>query len=845
MADTKTIAKNKAHVVNRHGDKIAVSFDKIKDRIEELCEPIGNQGALSSIDAVELMQKTISRFRSGMKTSEIDSILISNCLIDSTLNYEYGILSARLSISNFHKTNKLNLIQMIELLESQGEYCRLNKQYISLIKLYHEQFEKFIDHNRDYMFSHFAFQTLIKSYLLRKNGENSEIVERPQYMYLRVAICTELSIDEIKYMIDSKSDDSKQIDVYIQRIKHNYDMLSKQLISHATPTIFNSGCKRQQLASCFLMAVDDDLEVIMDTIKSAALASKWAGGLGINLTPMRAEGASIKSTGGKSSGIGKLLRLLDAEQSYSTQGGIRAGSFAVYLEVWHADIITFIHCARKTGKDVELGETHNLKYALWVPDLFMKAVETDGDWYLMSPDQSPNLHKTHGKEFENLYMKYVAEKKFVRIIKARTIAMEWIKSIAQSGHPYLLHKDHINNKSILSNIRTIGCSNLCSEILIPAWNDEGKSEESEFGVCVLGSIPLGNYIKNKGGAENNYWTQIDFQGIMTASQKLVHNLNVAIDKNFYPLPACERSTFRHRPIGIGICGLADAFHKLGISFDMKIALEIDEAIAAVIYYAAVQKSCEIGRKLGGFSSQHKNGHSGFIPKLQPDLWRENNHLDKDWESRIEKNTGGLVTAANWNELRTELMNGNLRNSYLTAYMPTASTSNLVSQNESFECFTSNIYSRQTLSGTHIIVNKYLIDELNKLGVWNEELRLEIIRNNGSVQNIPEIPDNIKYRYKTAREIDQRILTLHSAKRGPFICQTQSLNYFFDDITFEKVWSNIALGHKLGLKTGSYYIHSSPGSQVHGSNLGIKKKESSKKSAIRRKSNGEICTVCSG
>lgn len=852
MADSKTVSKHKWFVLDRHDVPQEVSFDRIRDRINELSSSIGNQPELPNVDAVQLWQDTVARFKNGMKTSEIDAIIISIALNKSMLNYEYGILASRLVISNAQKMNKLNLLQMVELVEKQGKHCRFNPEYIGLIKKYHEQFEKFVDHDRDFMFSYHGFQTLIKSYLTRRAGENTEIVESPQHMYLRVAMCTELSNREIKHMIDNNASDPT-VQKYITRIQHNYNMLSRQLISNASPTLFNACTNHQQCSSCFLISVDDSLEVIMDTVKNAAMLSKWAGGLGICLTPMRSEGSAINSTGGKSSGIGKLLRLLDAEQSYASQGGLRMGAFAVYLEIWHADVVGFIQASRKVNKDVDYGETHNLKYALWVPDAFMRAVDKDADWYLMDPAQSPNLYKVYGEQFDKLYEQYIAEGKYVRKIKARTIAMEWVKSISLSGYPYFAFKDNVNKKSILSNIRTIRGSNLCCEICIPNWHDEGDSENSQYGVCVLGSIPLVNFVKP--GNDRDYRKRIDFQGIMEATAKLVHNLDNLIDKNYYPHPACERSTFATRPIAIGVAGLANLLCLLKVSFGMKVALEIDEAITAAMYYTAVRESCKIGKEKGGFPAQYKNGHAGFEPKLQPDLWVECKHFNEGWEQRIQKNTNGLVTSEGWNDLRKELKAGNLRNSYLLGFMPTASSSNLVDCNEAFEPYTSNIYSRQILSGTHIIVNKYLINELTELGIWDDEMRKEIIRNDGSIQSIPNIPEDVKYRYKTARELDQRVLVLHSAARGPFICQMQSLNYFFTDITFEKVWSCTKLAWERGLKTGSYYIHSAPASNGIGTSLGAQKKQEQpsivepfKKQVTKPKGfvcSEEVCTACSG
>ena len=821
MSERKLIINNKNFVIDRHDKKIPVSFDRIHDRIDELCRAIGKEPALNDIDAILLMQDTIARFRPGMKTSEIDAILNNMCISKSSLHPEYGVLSSRLLISNFHKETALNLRQLIELLEKQGDLCRLNNEHASIIRKYHEQLDSFIDHNRDYMLSTMGFQTLIRSYLMRRAGKNTEIVERPQYMYLRVAICTELSNDEIKYMNDHDVNDQK-VQEYIKRIQYNYDMLSLQKISHASPTLYNSGMSGMNLASCFLVGLQDSLEAIMDATKDLAILSKYSGGCSLCVTPMRSSGSIIKSTAGESSGIGKFLKIFDAVMTTIDQSGKRPGSFAIYLEPWHADIIAFIQASRKTGKDIDFGETHNLKYAIWAPDLWMQAVEEDKVWYLMDPAQSPGLHLVHGEEFNKLYMKYVEQGKYVKKIKARTIAMEFVKSCGLTGVPYLCFKDNVNRKCNLAKIRTINASNLCAEITIPSYHDEKDPSKSEIGVCIIGAVPLANFVINDKN-DSNPLSKIDFKGIMDASRKLVHNLDNAVDKNYYPLPACERSSKLSRPIGIGAAGLYDLFAKLKISFDMKCSIEVDEAIAAVIYYGALDESCKIGKDKGGYPSQFDESFK-HKPELQPDMWVNCKQYDKDWELRIQKNTGGLITPEMWQARRNDVNAGYLRNSLLTAWMPTASTSNILSMTECFEPITSNIFTRQTLSGMHIVVNKYLINELIELGIWNEDLRLEIIRNEGSVQNIPEIPNDIKQRYKTARELDQRILTMHSVARGPFICQTQSLNYYFEDITFEKLWSVISLGHKLGLKTGSYYTHSSPAVGAQGTSLGIKKKE---------------------
>lgn len=819
MTDSKAIPRN--YVINRAGEKVGISLDRIGNRIEELCAPIGNEAALHNVDNLELMRETISRFRNGIKTSEIDNILTGICIAKSTLNNDYGILAARLVISNLHKATDFGILQMVNIMEKEGDICRLKKDYVDLVRKYHTIFDTMVNHNRDYVFTYFGFQTLIRSYLIRRAGEGTEIVERPQFMYLRLAIGTELSNQEIKYMTVANNDDAKVME-YMDRIKRNYNMISLQKISHASPTLFNSCTKREQLASCYQTTVDDDLPTILENMKNVGMISKFAGGISVCLTAMRAEGAIIKTTGGKSTGIGKYLRVFDAIQQCVNQGGLRPSSIAMYLEPWHADIVTFINAGRKTGRDVDLGETYNLKYALWIPDLFMEKVYSDGDWHLMCPASSPGLEKVYGKDFEILYNRYISEEKYVKRIKARWLAMEIIKTLAQSGTPYILFKDAVNKKCNLSKIRTIVSSNLCSEVVIPSWVDANDLKNSEFGVCVLGSIPLGNFFLDNG--DLNPFKQIDFKGIMDSARKLAHNLDNIIDKNYYPLEACERSTMRHRPIGIGVAGLYDLFAKLKVCFGMKIALEIDEAIHAAIYYGAIEESCKIGHERGGFPSQHKNGHSGFTPQLQPDLWTQNGDYDKNWEVRVEKNTFGVISPKMWQDRRKDLEDGFLRNAYSLAIMPTSATSNIVGQTECVEPPTSNIYTRGTLSGSHIIVNRYLIDELTKLKIWNEEMRLDIIRNEGSIQDIAEIPDDIKFRYKTARELDQRLLVLHAATRGPFICQSQSLNCYYSDITFEKVWSVLHLAWKKGLKTGSYYSHSQAGYGSIGSSLGTKKKE---------------------
>lgn len=564
--------------------------------------------------------------------------------------------------------------------------------------------------------------------------------------------------------------------------------------------------------NCFLLGIGDDLTSIFDTLKSTALISKRAGGIGFHLSSVRAENALIRSTGGKSCGIKNFIRLFHECQMTVNQGGLRPGAFAVYMEPWHADIFRFLVDLPRFRKE-RADTAPNLKYALWIPDNFMRALINGTPWYLLSPDECPGLNATWGKEYEELYDSYVqkglrGELKIFKKVSAEEIAREAYRTIRETGTPYLCFKDNFNKLSNMQNVATIASSNLCAEISIPSWSEHDAPlfghEKSEVGVCNLGSIVVAEFV---GDCTDGDGECIDYAGISAASGLLAEALDNVIDRNYYPVEAAERSNKRHRPIGIGMLGLADVFAMLKIVYGSREAQQIDAAVMSAIYYGSVKKSAELAKLKGAYPSfDYNGGCPASRGLLQPDLWVANGYLQPGWEDRLGKVTG--ITADDWDYLRAQARSG-LRNSYLTACMPTASTAIMVARNESFEPFTSNLYARNTLSGEFLMVNRYLLRELMDLGLWTHELRMQLISNRGSVQDL-NIPDDLKLRYRTAQEMDQRLSVMHSAARGPFVCQSQSLNFFYRKPQFKDILTIMRDGWRRGLKTGAYYHHSDDG-----------------------------------
>ena len=788
-----------SHVIKRGGATEEVRFDAVTDRNADLCSEAYGRG----LDHVhprlpELTLEVFRRFRSGMSTHELDLLTVAVCASHSTRHRDYSDLAARIIVSDLHKTTPPSFVAAVRQLAGG----RLSEELVGISERAAALIDARLVSSRDYAFTYFGIQTMIRSYLLRKDGAASATVERPQHAYMRVALGVCVA------QPDRRGHEAEEgaFRGRLARAFAVYDLLSTHRLTHASPTIFNAGTRRPQLSSCFLLRVDDDLETLLQVDKDAGLISKWAGGIGIGPTPMRAEGAPIRATGGVSSGLRRYVAKLNAGQLYVNQGGLRPGAYALYLEPWHADVFTFLEMGRFKGAAVNAPD---LKYALWVPDLFMEAVCAEledpaaGDWHLFSPDRAPGLHEVFGDEFRALHRRYVEEGRFERVVKASAVAMEWFRTVAQRGNPYILFKDHINRKSNLSHVRCITHSNLCGEVIIPSWHDEGRPDEAEYGVCNLSALPLASFLLE---GEDGKASGVDWPGLAEAAAAALRNLDSIIDLNFYPVEACRRSNLRHRPVAIGIAGLADVFARLGLVYGSEAACRLDAAIHAVIYFAAMAASARLAETEGSFASYP--GSPSERGELQPDMWVRCGHLALGWEEAVAETTGDLLRPADWATLRAACRAG-LRNSYVTADMPTATSSQTTGQNEAFEPFTTNLYTRKTLAGDFTLLNPHLVRELEALDLWDEEMRLALLESGGSVQGVERVPLELRRRFRTAREIDQRLLTRHAAARNPFLSQTQSLNYYFGAPIFSDALTVLVDGWKAGLTTGSYYIHTTP------------------------------------
>ena len=745
-------------VVKRDGRKEPVSFDKILERVERLCEGLDRR----FVDPAEICKRVIEGIYDGVTTSELDELAAETCAGLSTVHPDYLKLAARISISNLQKQTSDSFSETVEILynyihPTTGKHAGLigDETYKAVMEN-REILDRTLDYTRDYNYDYFGFKTLTRSYLLKVNGK---IVERPQHMLMRVAVG--IWGKDMKNAIKS------------------YELFSRGFFTHATPTLFNSGTKRPQLSSCFLLAMkDDSIDGIYETLRNIALVSKYAGGVGVHIHNIRASGSYIRGSNGISNGIVPLLRVYNATARYVDQGGgKRKGAFAVYLEPWHADIFEFLDLRKNTGNE-DL-RARDLFYALWIPDLFMKRVEENGDWSLFCPDEAPGLAEIYGEDFEKLYKKYEAEKRARKIVKARELWAKIVESQIETGNPYMLYKDSVNRKSNQKNLGTIKSSNLCTEIV-------EYTDSDETAVCNLASIALQKFVKDDG--------EYDYNGLYDVAYQVAKNLNKIIDINHYPIPEARKSNMRHRPIGIGVQGLADAFAMMKIPFTSENAKEINKKIFETIYFSALTASNDLAKIEGTYETYPGSPASEGI--LQFDMW-------------------GVVPSGMWPwvQLKEEIKNFGLRNSLLVAPMPTASTSQILGNNECFEPFTSNIYSRRTLSGEFVMINKYLVKDLIKLGLWNNDIKNKIIAGNGSVQQINEIPREIKELYKTVWELKQKDLIDMSADRGAFIDQSQSLNIWMKNPTFAKITSMHFYGWKKGLKTGMYYLRTKAASQA--------------------------------
>lgn len=752
------------YVIKRDGSRVPVSFDQILQRIRSLSD------GLDHVNPDLVSQKVCNQLQDGMSTAKLDEFAAETCaMMQARYHPNYGKLAARIVINNHQKNTPSTLLDCVETLY-HGSVQLITDEYHDLVCKHNGDYEKIIEYSRDFMFDYFGFKTLEKGYLLRSDGV---IVERPQHMWMRIAI--QLHGNDFEH------------------VKETYDALSQGYFIHATPTIFNSGGLKPQLSSCFLLTMNSDsIQGIYKTLGDCAQISKWAGGIGLSIHDIRARGSKIRGTNGESTGIVPMLKVFNDTARYVNQGGKRNGSFAVYLEPWHADIEDFLRL--KLNQGAEEDRARDLFYGLWIPDLFMKRVEKNENWTLMCPAECPGLADVHSGEFEKLYESYETAGKGRKTIPAQKLWQMILDAQIQTGTPYLCYKDAANSKSNQQHLGTIKSSNLCTEIM------EFTSPD-ETAVCNLGSLALPKFVENISETRVDGITiqtpVFNFEKLRKYTWILTRNLDIVIDKNYYPTPECRNSNMRHRPIGIGIQGLADVFAMMRLPWTSEGAAKLNREIFENIYYAAMTMS--ISRTYEGFNHvafdtlgeyPSYQGSPLSQGKMQFDLWNEK-----------PKYTDYL----DWDGLRDKLNKYEARNSLLVAPMPTASTSQILGNNECFEPFTSNMYSRRVLAGDFVVVNKYLVEDLTKLGLWTADVRTQIIADNGSVQNITEIPAEIRELYKTAWEIPQKTLINMSRDRAPFICQSQSLNLFLTEPTYAKISSMHVYAWKQGLKTGCYYL----------------------------------------
>jgi ribonucleoside-diphosphate reductase alpha subunit len=805
-----------------------VLFDTITTRNEDLRSNPKYGPTLDTIDSPSITADVVSRFRSGITTRELDAETAAICIGRASHHSDYEWLAARIYVSDLHKRTPASMLGMVRAMIAAAPSranVRMSDEMIAIIGRASTAIDARMDFTRDYRLRFFGYQTIARSYLLRPSTRSNlspilddQLMERPQHLYMRVALGIFVCLPNKQGHLGA----SEEFNARLQDAFTFYDTISMQHISNASPTMLNAGTVVPQLSSCFQLSTGDDLASLFDTVKSAGLISKWSGGISLWLHNIRADGAPIRSTGGRSSGIKRYVKILNEVQMYVNQGGNRPGAFAIYLGVDHADIFDFLKLARLKGPDT-LGpiSSPDLKYALWVSDMFMEALTnqiqnpndpTAGDWYLFCPDSAPGLHTAYGDEYRALYNKYVSEGNYVKCVKAGDIIAEAFKTWAQVGIPYVLFKDAINNKSNMKNVAPICSSNLCCEITIPSWSEfdapdfakyhPDNGAGGEFGVCNLAAVCLENFVTYS--PDGDPW--IDYRGIIDAAATEARALNKLIDLNHYPSEECRRSNQRHRPIGVGIMGLADVLAIMKVVYGSAEAAAIARAISASVYYGALSESCRIAAIDAPYATF--SGSPISKGKLQPDLWVDAGNLQIGWESDIADTTGGIIKSSDWSALRSSAMCG-VRNAYVTAYMPTATTSNVVGQNECFEPFTSNIYTRKTLAGEFLVVNRHLMAELTELKLWDDNLRREIIADSGSVRDNTRIPQEIRRRYRTVREIHPSFLIKMAKSMSPFICQSMSMNLFLDEPNLPKIIRFLIEGWKAGLKTGMYYCHTAP------------------------------------
>lgn len=736
-------------VIKRNGKKEAVHFDKITARIHKLIYGL----SISEKDVIEIAKKVIQGIYDNVTTTELDNLAAETAAAQTTIHPDFSVLAARIAVSNLHKNTLKSFSKTAQLLYeytdpiTQTHAPLISEEIYKIIRKNADELDSSVIYDRDYNFDYFGFKTLERSYLIRTNGK---VTERPQHLFMRVALGIH------------KED--------IQAAIETYNLMSEKWFIHATPTLFNAGTPKPQMSSCFLLSMtEDSIAGIFDTLKRCALISQSAGGIGVSIHNIRSTGSYIKGTGGISNGIIPMLRVFNDTARYVDQGGgKRKGAIAVYIEPWHSDIFDFIDIRKNHGK--EEMRARDLFPALWIPDLFMQRVEADQMWSLFDPNEAQGLYEVYGEKFNELYTTYENEGKFRKQIKARELWTAILEAQIETGTPYMCYKDAVNEKSNQKNIGTIRSSNLCTEIM-------EYTNADEVAVCNLASLALPRYVSDKG---------FDFQKLYEVTKIVTRNLNKIIDGNYYPIPETKTSNDRHRPIGLGVQGLADVFLLLRLPFESEAARKLNKDIFETIYFASMEASMELAKEQGAYSSFA--GSPLSEGKFQFDLWQVAPSDRWDWE-----------------KLRNEVMTHGIRNSLLLAPMPTASTSQILGNNECFEPYTSNIYNRRVLSGEFVVVNKFLLKDLIELGLWNPTMKNKLIAENGSVQNIPEIPTELKELYKTVWEIKQKTIIDMAAERGAFICQSQSLNLFMAEPNFAKLTSMHFHAWKSGLKTGMYYL----------------------------------------
>lgn len=752
------------YVTKRDGSKEAVRFDKVSNRVKKMTYGLNND----FVDWMGISQKVIAGIYDGISTGELDNLAAETAASLIPSHPDHSILAARIAISRLHKSTKKKFSETIEDLysyidpETNKPAGLIGDETYEVVMKNKNKFDSAIIHDRDFNFEYFGFKTLEKSYLLKMHGIPAET---PQHMYMRVAVG--IWGDDIKNALKT------------------YELLSTHMMTHATPTLFNSGTKKPQLSSCFLLTMQEDsIPGIYKTLSDVAMISQNAGGIGLAIHNVRSTGSYIRGTNGKSNGIVPMLKVFNETARYVDQGGgKRKGSFAIYLEPWHADVEDFLDLRKNTGKEER--RARDLFLALWVSDLFMERVEKDEMWSLFSPSEVPGLHEVYGQKFNEMYIAAEEAGKAKKTIKARELWGKIIESQIETGTPYILYKDSANRKSNQQNLGTIKSSNLCCEII-------EYTDRDEQAVCNLASIPVNKFLKSTDARTSKITRgkcEVDHDYLYEVAYQTAVNLNKVIDVNFYPTVETRRSNMRHRPIGIGIQGLADLYAMMGIPFTSDEARKINSELFETIYFASMTASKDLAKKFGAYETFE--GSPLSEGKFQYNLWQVN---DEDLSGRWD-----------WKKLRKDVMKHGVRNSLLLAPMPTASTAQIMGNNEAFEPFTSNIYTRRTLSGEYVIINKHLVSDLISLGLWNEDMKNMIIIHKGSVQNIPNIPDDIKEIYKTVWEIKQKDLIEMSADRGKFICQSQSLNLFIEGVNAAKLTAAHFHSWKLGLKTGMYYL----------------------------------------